>query len=90
MIVALTVLSVLGIGYARFAAHEQTAPIRPGRPAAPAADSPFTTEAALAVAGLQTKVGDAYTATHLWQAASALRPPSASCTPPGHGPTSAT
>ena len=57
---------------AGFAAHEQTAPLRLGRPAASAADSPFTTEAALAVAGLQTKVGDAYTATHLWQAASAL------------------
>ena len=72
MIIALTVLSVLGIGYARFAAREQAAPLHLGRPAAPAADSPFSTEAALAVAGLQTKVGDAYTATHLWQAASAL------------------
>ena len=72
MIVALTVLSVLGIGYARLATHEQAVPFRLGRPAAPAGDSPFTTEAALAAAGLQTKVGDAYTATHLWQAASAL------------------
>jgi predicted alpha-1,6-mannanase (GH76 family) len=72
MIVALTVLSVLGIGYARSAAHEQAAPLRLGRPAAPAGGSLFSTEAALAVAGLQTKVGDAYTATHLWQAASAL------------------
>ena len=42
------------------------------RPGATAGDSPFTAEAAAAVARLQAKVGDAYTATHLWQAASAL------------------
>jgi predicted alpha-1,6-mannanase (GH76 family) len=72
VIITLTALSVLGIGYVRYAGHGQTASPRPGRPGATAGDSPFTAEAAAAVARLQTKVGDAYTATHLWQAASAL------------------
>ncbi|HEY1322711.1 MAG TPA: hypothetical protein VGF32_20810, partial [Streptosporangiaceae bacterium] len=72
VIIVVTVLSALGMGYVRSAAHEQTAPGRPAGPGAPAGDSPFTAEAAAAVARLQTKVGDAYTATHLWQAASAL------------------
>jgi predicted alpha-1,6-mannanase (GH76 family) len=72
MIIVLAVLSALGIAYARSAAHEPTGQIRLAGPPAPAAGSPFISEAAAAVAGLQTKVGDAYTATHLWQAASAL------------------
>jgi hypothetical protein len=72
MIIVVTMLSVLGIGYVRFAAHQQTAPPRPAGLGATAGDSPFTAEAAAAVARLQAKVGDAYTATHLWQAASAL------------------
>ena len=72
MIIVVTVLSVLGIGYVRLAAHRQTAPPQPAGPGATAGDSPFTAEAAAAVARLQAKVGDAYTATHLWQAASAL------------------
>lgn len=71
-IIVVTVLSVLAIGYVRSAAHQQTAPPRPAGPGATAGDSPFTAEAAAAVARLQAKVGDAYTATHLWQAASAL------------------
>src|SRR5690348_16486101 len=72
VIIVVTVLSVLGIGYVRLAAHQQTAPPRPAGPGTTAANSPFTAEAAAAVARLQAKVGDAYTATHLWQAASAL------------------
>jgi predicted alpha-1,6-mannanase (GH76 family) len=72
MIIVITVLSALGIGYVRLAGHEPTGPPRPAGPVATAGDSPFTAEAAAAVARLQTKVGDAYTATHLWQAASAL------------------
>jgi predicted alpha-1,6-mannanase (GH76 family) len=72
MIIVMAVLSVLGIGYVRLAAHGQTVPPRPAGPGATAGDSPFTAEAAAAVARLQTKVGDAYIATHLWQAASAL------------------
>ena len=72
MIIVLTVLSVLGVGCVRLAAHEPIAPSRPAGPGATAGDSPFTAEAAAAVARLQTKIGDAYTATHLWQAASAL------------------
>jgi predicted alpha-1,6-mannanase (GH76 family) len=72
MIIVLTVLSVLGIAYVRFAAPEPTGPIRLAGPPARAAGSPFSSEAAAAVAALQAKVGDAYTATHLWQAASAL------------------
>ena len=71
MIVVLTVLSAAGIGYVRFAAHEQAAPPRPAGPIVPA-DSPFTAEAAIALAQLQRNVADAYTHTHLWQAASAL------------------
>jgi predicted alpha-1,6-mannanase (GH76 family) len=70
MIIVMTVLSVLGIGYAGFAAHELTGP--PPGPGVTAGAGSFTAEAAAAVARLQTKVGDAYTATHLWQAASAL------------------
>ena len=72
MITVMTVLSVLGIGYVRLAAYEQAAPPRPAGPGATAGDGPLTAEAAAAAARLQAKVGDAYTATHLWQAASAL------------------
>jgi predicted alpha-1,6-mannanase (GH76 family) len=75
MIVLVTVLSVLGLGYVRSAAHEATAPLSPPGPAAPrvpAGDSRFTAEAAIALAQLQRKVARAYTHTHLWQAASAL------------------
>jgi predicted alpha-1,6-mannanase (GH76 family) len=72
VIIVMTILSVLGIGYVRLASHGPTAAGRPARPGATTGDSPFTTEAAAAVARLQTKVGDAYTATHRWQAASAL------------------
>ena len=72
MIIVLTVLSVLGIGYVRFAAHEQAAPPRPADPVVPPGESPFTAEAAIALAQLQRQVADAYTHTRLWQAASAL------------------
>ena len=75
MIVLVTVLSVLGLGYVRSAAHEPAAPLSPAGPAAPrapAGDSRFTAEAAIALAQLQRKVARAYTHPHLWQAASAL------------------
>jgi predicted alpha-1,6-mannanase (GH76 family) len=75
MIVLVTVLSVLGLGYVRSAAHEPPAPLSPAGPAAPralAGDSRFTAEATIALAQLRLKVARAYTHTHLWQAASAL------------------
>jgi predicted alpha-1,6-mannanase (GH76 family) len=72
MIIALAVLSVAGIGYVRFAAHEQAPPPQPADPIVLPGGSPFTAEAAIALAQLQRNVGDAYTHTHLWQAASAL------------------
>ncbi len=50
VIIVMTVLSVLGIGYVRLAGHGPTAPDRPARPGATAGDSPFTAEAAAAVA----------------------------------------
>jgi predicted alpha-1,6-mannanase (GH76 family) len=72
MIVLMALLAVLGVGYVRLTAHGPTAPARRPGPRAPAAGRRFTAEAAVAATRLQTKVGDAYTATHLWQAASAL------------------
>lgn len=72
MIILMTALSVLGIGYVRFAVHEQVAPPRPADPIVLPGDSRFTAEAAIALGQLQRKVGDAYTHTRLWQAASAL------------------
>jgi predicted alpha-1,6-mannanase (GH76 family) len=75
MIIVLTVLSAAGIGYVRLAAQERAAPPRPAGPIVlpvVPADSPFTAEAAIALAQLQRNVADAYTHTHLWQAASAL------------------
>ena len=73
MIIVLTLLAVLGIGYARFAAHERAAPPRAADPiVVPPGESPFAAKAAIALGQLQRNAADAYTHTHLWQAASAL------------------
>ena len=53
MIIVLAVLSVAGIGYVRFAAHERTASPRPANPVIVLGGSPFTAEAAIALAQLQ-------------------------------------
>ena len=50
MIVLVTVLSVLGLGHVRSAAHEPPAPLSPAGPAAPrdpAGNSQFTVEMVL-------------------------------------------
>jgi predicted alpha-1,6-mannanase (GH76 family) len=72
MIIVLAVLSVAGVGYVRLAADEQAAAPRSADPIVVLGGSPFTTEAAIALGQLQRNVADAYTHTHLWQAASAL------------------
>lgn len=78
IIILAVALVAIGIGHGLITAHHPaTASVRPHSQAQAQAEARvppdgFTAAAAAAVAQLQSKYSIAYTATHLWQAASAL------------------